>query len=123
MFRSPAEASFSYTQEVPKRIPRAWDRAPKSPFGGRHGGRKVWKRYETLPKDHGDKSEEAGLGYALNDTTNTSHSVKRLRLKGAPGTSIGGKENKDTEYLATLQDEDKETPKRNLHSSGHGFVF
>ena len=96
---------------MPARIPRGWERAPKSPYGRRHGGRKVWKRYETLAKDHDVRPEHGEHESVLSDTTNTAHAVKRLRLKGFAEESLRGKENQSMKYLATLQDKTQETPK------------
>lgn len=50
----------------------------------------------------------------LGDTTNTSRSVKRLRLKGAPENVQDGKENRPAKYLATLRDEAQGTPRSEL---------
>ena len=110
------EQVFSFVQEIPQRIPRGWERAPKSPFGGRHGGRKVWKRYENIPKDHIEKDEESGASSVLADATNTLHAVKRLRLKAVSENPLGGKENKSVKYLATLRDDLEETPKSTSRS-------
>ena len=83
----------------------------------------MWKRYETLTKDQQENSEEISSAPVLGDATNTAHSVKRLRLKGAPENLAGGKENKATEYLATLQDDAKGTPRSNCTPSYHDINF
>lgn len=58
----------------------------------------------------------------LGDTTNTSRSVKRLRLKGAPENVQGGKENRPAKYLATLQDKAQGTPRRETSRYAFGFA-
>lgn len=71
----------------------------------------MWKRYETLPKDLNGNNGEIVSVPVLGDATNTSHSIKRLRLKGTPDNLLEGKENEPRRYLATLQDEAKGTPR------------
>ncbi|KAL6717601.1 hypothetical protein ACLMJK_005516 [Lecanora helva] len=105
------EQAFSFIPEVPQKVHRAWERTPKSPFGGRLSGRKVWKRFDTLNKENPDDNERIGSDSVLRDTTNT-HAAKRLRLKGTQDDSFDTKENRPRTYLATLHDDPKETPRR-----------
>ena len=76
----------------------------------------MWKRHEIGPKDNEIRSGDNDTTTVLSDTTNTSHSVKRLRLKAATESLPEGKENRPAKYLATLRDEAKETPKRETSS-------
>jgi len=50
----------------------------------------------------------------LGDATNTSRSVKRMRVKGGVESVVEGKENKPARYLATLRDKAQGTPRREL---------
>lgn len=80
----------------------------------------MWKRFETAPKDHDEKDGEglAGSGEhatVLGDATNTSRSVKRMRVKGeGDSVTAEGKENKPARYLATLRDKAQGTPRSEL---------
>jgi hypothetical protein len=58
----------------------------------------------------------------LGDATNTSRSVKRMRVKGAAGSAAEGKENKPATYLATLRDKAQGTPRRELIWMSFGDV-
>ena len=66
-------------------------------------------------KDSGDDSRDNEVDTALRDATNTSHSVKRLRLQDGTECVRDGKENKPTTYLATLRDEAMDSPKSQLN--------
>lgn len=50
----------------------------------------------------------------LGNTTNTSRSVKRMRVKGGAESAVEGKENQPAKYLATLRDNTQGTPRREL---------
>lgn len=113
--RNSTEAVFTLNDEVPKRRPRAWERAPKSPVLARYHGRKVWKRYEAPAKPEIKEGSEAAeeIRQALGDSTNTSRPVKRLRLKDVPKVENDGKDNRAAQYFTTLRDkENAGTPRR-----------
>ena len=75
----------------------------------------MWKRYENATKEQGitprEESESEKLRSVLGDATNTTKSVKRLRVKGALNSPADGKENEPSKYLATLREQAQETPK------------
>lgn len=76
----------------------------------------MWKRFDTVAKDHGEYAPGSSEATAvLGDATNTSKSVKRMRVKGGVESMVEstaeGKENKPSKYLATLRDKVQGTPR------------
>ncbi|KAL2040865.1 hypothetical protein N7G274_006323 [Stereocaulon virgatum] len=111
------EDACIFDPTAPDHIPRAWERAPKSPIISRHNGRKIWKRHDGPSKgQHANlrgsvlASEESRT--VLGDDTNILRPVKRMRLKDSMNTGLEGKENKMARSFATLHDKAPGTPKR-----------
>lgn len=98
--------------DVPKHIPRGWERAPQSPHIVRTKGRKVWKRPDIKAKDTGAALPFATTGLSddgareplTEKSANTSRPVKRLRLKDAPGNTEQMESTKPFRYLTTMRD-------------------
>jgi len=112
---------FNFTVEVPSRRPRAWERAPKSPTKSHRHGKKVWKRYETRPKEATQAElnlkihEEAQEPDAIANTPGR-RPVKRLRnapeLRAKEGAAAADCYN----YTATLREKAPGTPKSETFS-------
>ncbi len=114
-----ASQLFNFAVEVPSRRPRAWERAPKSPIKSHRHGKKVWKRYETKPKEAtqtnlNSKIQEAAEEPEAIANTPGRRPVKRLRhapeLRAREGASAA---NNST---TTLREQASGTPKSKMFS-------
>lgn len=113
--------TFQSTRLDPPPRRRGWDRIPKSPFGPRHQGRKLWKRYDIRSwkaaaicglEDDTPASKPDG-----NETSAPEKAIKRLRLKESPSSCAkedGGK--LSARYITTLRDDAPGTPKSQYSS-------
>ncbi|KAL9100346.1 MAG: hypothetical protein Q9163_004268 [Psora crenata] len=112
----PTKSDFNFNPDLPKRIQRGWERAPKSPRAARRRGRKVWKRpdfritiehEETAdPNPNGGRHPLSGL------PTNISRPVKKLRVKDALESPADAASNTSVPYVTTLRDGNLGTPRR-----------
>ena len=114
---------FNFQSTVLDPLPRrrAWDRIPKSPFGPRHQGRKLWKRYDTRSWKAaaicGPGDDTAAPQVDENGNSAPEKAIKRLRLKQSPsscakedGASLSAR------YITTLRDDAPGTPKSQYQS-------
>lgn len=108
--------NFQSTRLDPPPRRRGWDRIPKSPFGPRHQGRKLWKRYDTRSWK---AAAICGLGddvpaLKLDDTETSApeKAIKRLRVKQLPSSCAKGDDGElSARYVTTLRDDAPGTPK------------
>ncbi|KAL9125214.1 MAG: hypothetical protein Q9217_005545 [Psora testacea] len=112
----PTEYGFSFRLDVPNRVQRGWERAPKSPHAARYRGRKVWKRPELrtpAPQEEFANPHINGGSCALEEvSTNTPRAVKKLRLKDVLGDQEDAATTKRVRYVTTLRDGNQGTPRR-----------
>jgi len=111
---------FTFQDQVASNRPRAWERAPKSPFANRHKGRKVWKRYDLRAKGSGTQGQDTGNDALDSEETEldgeqptrSSRPIKRLCLKHAPEPGKGAGVGNANGYITTLRDTAPGTPRR-----------
>ncbi|KAI9873576.1 MAG: hypothetical protein M1830_010841 [Pleopsidium flavum] len=98
----------------PSRIPRAWERAPKSAFAPRLKGHKVWKRYDLRPKPPDvAKPSPSEAAIAVNAQEDSVRAVKRLCL-GEEEVGTGRQRRDGLSYIGTLWGKGPEYDKRKL---------
>ena len=99
-----ADRCYSFEPVGIQRIPRAWERIPKTAFARRRKGRKLWKRQISRGVEVRDLYPKA---------QDSAPSIKRLRLAHLRSTScehsLG---DKPSQYFATLLEQDVKTPRR-----------
>lgn len=111
---------FTFQDQVASNRPRAWERAPKSPFANRHKGRKVWKRYDLRAKGSSTQGQDTGNDALDSEETEldgeqptrSSRPIKRLCLKHAPEPGKGAGVGNANGYITTLRDTAPGTPRR-----------
>lgn len=131
MIRQQQQHQFNFQPTQRLRRPRAWERAPTSPFVAHPRGRKVWKRHGSsrnktsqhghLPQqieDGKEKEEEEEEEKAVESEDKMgTRPIKRLRVSTKQATSPADEDGllhqKDAfeRYITTLHDEAPETPK------------
>lgn len=111
------ENLFDFQITAPSRRPRAWDRAPKSPFATHLRGRKVWKRYELRATESAPEASVEISDAVEAESSNTTRPVKRLRVKQVP-TAAGEVQNQKSaaSYVTTLHEVASGTPKSQYNS-------
>lgn len=115
--RKVIENLFDFQISAPSRRPRAWDRAPKSPFATHLRGRKVWKRYELRATESAPEASVEISDAAETESPNSARPVKRLRVKQVP-TAAGEVQNQKpaASYITTLHEVASGTPKSRFYS-------
>ncbi len=114
-----ASQLFNFAVEVPSRRPRAWERAPKSPIKSHRHGKKVWKRYDSRPKeathtDFSSKNQEPVQEFEAIANTPGRRPVKRL--KNAPELRTKEGAPAANHYIATLREKPPGIPKSKTFS-------
>lgn len=121
-----ASQLYNFAVEVPSRRPRAWERAPKSPIKSHRHGKKVWKRFETRPKEATQTQsnfeiQEAAQGSEVIVNTPSRRPVKRLR--NAPEHKVKEGAPAVNHFTATLREKAPGTPKSKIFGLyGERFV-
>ncbi|MDI1492001.1 MAG: hypothetical protein OHK93_003212 [Ramalina farinacea] len=108
------DSAFEFDLPRPQHIPRAWERAPKSPHRAHQKGRKLWKRPvpralggPDCPQADQNRDERRALADLSN---NTPRAVKKLRIKDQDAARET-KGTRGSRYLATLRDITQSTPR------------
>lgn len=109
-----ASQLYDFAVEVPSRRPRPWERAPQSPIKSHRHGKKVWKRFQTRPKEAAQTRSKFEIHKAAQELEATAHTPGRRpvkRLRNAP--DLGTQEGASTanRFTTTLREKAPGTPK------------
>lgn len=110
---------FNFAVEVPSRRPRAWERAPKSPVKSHRHGKKVWKRYETRPKEAPQTEIMSNMHEAAQEAEAIANTPGRRpvkRLRNAPEHRAKEGASAANHYIATQRENAPGTPKSKMLS-------